>query len=828
MKTKSNRRSAIKTVEKKVALGTVYLRTASRRAVEIKHLDKPPKFVKSKDIHPRRLLPLVREGMEREFHSQTPEAFMRPLAMAAPVAAGDEIVLVTNTELAAAGQKLTASSVGEPSTAINGNVVVYTGNWYAAVSADGGKTFQFIDPAAAFPDPSPISHFCCDQVVHYISKIDTFVWLLQYGPSAGDNIQRLAFSKTADVALGKWRLFDITTAMLKVGGAFLDFPDLAVGANNLYMTTNIFGPGSQVGSAVIRIPFASIETGKVKATPFVSTDFQSFRVAQNCGTTAFFAAHENTSTLKVFSWKEGQNAPIPKSVGVARWIGGNGYISRTPDGRRWLDRADPRITGATMANNELWFAWSVDRNSNHRPNPFVQIARIDATNLTLVDNVNLFDSTNATCYGALATNSNGEVGVSYMTGGTTLAPSHVVGILGIGPRARKEIIVAKGDRGPDDPDTGKGEWGDYLTCRRVYPMETLFAASGFTMKGLGDGTNTDATPRFVVFGRAADAGVIGPVGGGAPAGGPGPGLIVVGDGGGVALGGVGAGTVASFKDVNTLPVVSDVVAAKIKAAAMAEGNLIAPAAAEMVLPQMLTESPLLATKPGVERWPVKTGTDKDVALVGTNIIAGENLGAGIVEATIEELARMGRPPGMRPASSNFDQQFHDRRLGVVEQTVWSIEADVIGIKLEGDGDYHLVLQGASNEMMVAECPTPTKIFVGASPWLKNMQVARKSIDDKLVNKLSPHDFVQMDGKLVPRESLPPAMRPMAMPASTLVVTFAALGAGSEIGLPAFKTKVPPTPARITGVGFFDKVHGQTGAAPLNGIELHAILKIEWL
>jgi hypothetical protein len=39
--------------------------------------------------------------------------------------------------------------------------------------------------------------------------------------------------------------------------------------------------------------------------------------------------------------------------------------------------------------------------------------------------------------------------------------------------------------------------------------------------------------------------------------------------------------------------------------------------------------------------------------------------------------------------------------------------------------------------------------------------------------------------------------------------------------------VKPTQARITGVGFFDRSHGATGAAP-NVIEIHPVLKIEWL
>src|SRR3981081_2355158 len=103
----------------------------------------------------------------------------------------------------------------------------------------------------------------------------------------------------------------------------------------------------------------------------------------------------------------------------------------------------------------------VDLFSKHRPNPFFQIARIDAATLTLLDNINVFDSTNATCYGALSANANGEVAISYMIGGKTMAPSHVVGILGIAPHTRQDVVVAKGDCGPLDPDNGKGEWGDY-------------------------------------------------------------------------------------------------------------------------------------------------------------------------------------------------------------------------------------------------------------------------------------------------------------------------------------------------------------------------------
>ena len=213
------------------------------------------------------------------------------------------------------------------------------------MSTDGGVTFQFIDPAKAFRqfDP-PNSHFCCDQVVQFIPQIDTFVWLLQYGPDTGDNMQRLAIAKTADVAQGRWKLFDITTASLGAKGSFLDFPDLAVGANMLYVTTNIFPAQGRAGTAVIRIPLSGIASGQITAQRFVSMDNFSFRVAQNCGTTAFFAAHKDTSTLRVFSWPENAATPAVKDVGIARYIGGNGYhcaLRTASDGSIAPTRASP-------------------------------------------------------------------------------------------------------------------------------------------------------------------------------------------------------------------------------------------------------------------------------------------------------------------------------------------------------------------------------------------------------------------------------------------------------------------------------------------------------
>jgi hypothetical protein len=410
----------------------------------------------------------------------------------------------------------------------------------------------------------------------------------------------------------------------------------------------------------------------------------------------------------------------------------------------------------------------------------VQIARIDANSLTLLENINIWDPDSAICYGALSTNSNQEVGTSYMMGGGSRFPSHVVGIL---TGTRKDLLVAASDRGPLDPDTGKGEWGDYLTVRRMFPAQKLFVATGYTMKGPGDGSNRDATPRLVVFGRAEDIGGVIP--GAAP-----PASLV-------------APRVA-LQDVNRLPVVDAAAAAQIKAAAGVGSGTSALALAAAPL------APELAPKPGFERWPVKTGTDADVDQVAPRI----------VPTTVEELISMQRPADMLPVTADFPM-YQQHRSPPVETTIWQIEADIIALKQETDGDYHLVLQGASGETMIGEIPTPRPPFVLAqSPWLPNIQAARQAVDDKLVQHLSPADFVPFGGKLVPRDAVSTPVAPLDLPESLTTPT-------EGVG-PAFKTSIPPTRARLTGVGFFDRVHGQMGVSQSNGIELHPILKVEWL
>ncbi|HUK29650.1 MAG TPA: hypothetical protein VLV89_00965 [Candidatus Acidoferrum sp.] len=243
------------------------------------------------------------------------------------------------------------------------------------------------------------------------------------------------------------------------------------------------------------------------------------------------------------------------------------------------------------------------------------------------------------------------------------------------------------------------------------------------------------------------------------------------------------------------PLVSDA-AEKVKAAARkvpqpVEGGGVATAAGA-------------AMHPGVERWPVKTGTDADVAKVGVNTLNGENLGPGLVDTTVEEMLALPRAADMPSVSSSFakNSYYQDRRAAPTETTVWRMKATVTEAKLEQDGDYHLVLQGTSGKTMIGEIPNPDPAYVKNPVWLADIKVARNAMDAKLGGPLKAVDFA-------PETMAPPTkerFETASMPDESAAMT--------KIG----------KSATIIGVGFFDSSHGQTGVAP-SAIELHPIFSI---
>lgn len=137
------------------------------------------------------------------------------------------------------------------------------------------------------------------------------------------------------------------------------------------------------------------------------------------------------------------------------------------------------------------------------------------------------------------------------------------------------------------------------------------------------------------------------------------------------------------------------------------------------------------------------------------------------ETTIAALSDLHAPPSpnSRPTS----------RFRPAEFKTFKINGIIVGAKREKDEDYHIVLQAEDDVegTMVIESVSPNCTL--KSKFKAQIVAVRKAIDQKIK------------------------------------------------GISA-KMKKLNLPVTVTGIGFFDPIHGQTGVAP-NGIELHPILGI---
>ena len=179
---------------------------------------------------------------------------------------------------------------------------------------------------------------------------------------------------------------------------------------------------------------------------------------------------------------------------------------------------------------------------------------------------------------------------------------------------------------------------------------------------------------------------------------------------------------------------------------------------------MLLASASAAFACGTERWPVKVGTDRDARNVGTSPQV----------TTIAQLRSIAAPA--RPNSRR------STRFAPTELTTFQVKGILRVIKKETDQDYHLVITDPTNPRLTMIVESPDPQCASGSQFFDNINSVRAMLDRTL----------QLD-------------RIFALNLSRLELSM---------------------PVTVTGVGFFDVLHGQEGVAP-NGIELHPILMIDF-
>jgi hypothetical protein len=117
----------------------------------------------------------------------------------------------------------------------------------------------------------------------------------------------------------------------------------------------------------------------------------------------------------------------------------------------------------------------------------------------------------------------------------------------------------------------------------------------------------------------------------------------------------------------------------------------------------------------------------------------------------------------------------NNRIQPTETTIFQVHATLTEYKLESDSDYHLILSDGSGNTMISEIASPACVG-SSSVLLPGIQNARSEMDAHY----------------------------------TVTSSF----------------QTANVPVIVTGVGFFDFFHSQTGVAP-NGIELHPVLDVQF-
>jgi hypothetical protein len=356
------------------------------------------------------------------------------------------------------------------------NVVLYTGNFFAAYSVDHGETFNDIDVEGlcqAFGQS-----LGGDQVVIYLHRPNLFFWVIQ--TTQGNYIFAVASPK--EIESSKGTLWDSWLLEAKAFGdnlERLDFPEVAEGLNFLYMSTNFVAVKKH--SIGIRIPYDVLVENRGKT--MTGGEFFNYipnvwlRVAQNVDRTGYFIVENSSSELRAIEWPENGKPITYFDIGIPT-IPTEDWLVSTPGGIQWLDGSTKiswKITGAALAGNNLWAAWSGARRVAGQQNntfnfPHIGIAIMDVASKSLLGQHYIWNPDFAFAWPSLASNYFGEVAMSCGFGGNLQDPQYGVIVL-TGPENRIIYPISAGH-------SVAAGGGHYTSVRRAFPDFMKFCGSG--------------------------------------------------------------------------------------------------------------------------------------------------------------------------------------------------------------------------------------------------------------------------------------------------------------------------------------------------------------
>ncbi len=372
--------------------------------------------------------------------------------------------------------------------------IFYTGNYFAAYSADDGQTYRAVSP---FNLAKSVGHrFCCDQVAHYVPGANTMVWVLL----ADDGPVLLCLATPDEIAESKgksWTIYVLSGPVFRrEENTEFDYPQVSYGDNYLYLTFNIIGTADAI---MCRFDFRELrERGTLHFQYFVAKNNAFICPCQLSGDRGLFVVQNTTSQLRVFVWRELANTISWRDVNIAT-IPTEDWVMLTPDGNDWFaptTKIDTAVQGVARSGTQVWAAWTgarrvAERHENSFPHPHIGLAIIDIQSMRLVQQRYLWNPDHAFAYPSLASNPSGEVAITFTWGGGRFYVQHGVGFL----TGQTELWSTTNDQ-------GLSGGGHYITARMAFPDIDRFIAAGFTtVKDTTKAAGMENQPRYVLFER---------------------------------------------------------------------------------------------------------------------------------------------------------------------------------------------------------------------------------------------------------------------------------------------------------------------------------------
>jgi hypothetical protein len=225
---------------------------------------------------------------------------------------------------------------------------------------------------------------------------------------------------------------------------------------------------------------------------FDDPDHGSYRAVQDSATRGTLVSHDSDTRLLALTWEEGSPLLLPHRPGhsVEATDDPDSSPEAFGEGAAWNSRSDDRILGATRRGNELWLAWNEGRSrcvagcEGTHPKmeklwaqPHVHVVVLNARTLRRVRERFIYNDKFAIAYPALASNSLGQVAMTFSYGGGTAGNAGPAAGFLTGGETFRQVF-----RSP-----AAGQQADYFSLRTDWPDRRRFTASGYVSADTGQG-----------------------------------------------------------------------------------------------------------------------------------------------------------------------------------------------------------------------------------------------------------------------------------------------------------------------------------------------------